>query len=110
MVAASWSGSAVFPSRPGGGSRCAARTLTTPLRPRWPATAVRPRATRREPEVPDNEPFGPPNQDAAEEVIERLEWADGKQEETPHKRLRDVSRRTALTGGAAGIAAFILQA
>jgi simple sugar transport system substrate-binding protein len=60
--------------------------------------------------VPDNEPFGPPNQDAAEEVIHRLEWADGKQEDTPHKRLRDISRRTALTGGAAGIAAFILEA
>jgi simple sugar transport system substrate-binding protein len=60
--------------------------------------------------VPDNEPFGPPNLDAAEEVIERLEWADGKQDDTPHKRWRDVSRRTALTGGAAGIAAFILQA
>jgi simple sugar transport system substrate-binding protein len=60
--------------------------------------------------VPDNEPFGPPNQDAAEEVIHRLEWADGKPEETPHKRWRDMSRRTALTGGAAGIAAFILEA
>jgi simple sugar transport system substrate-binding protein len=60
--------------------------------------------------VPDNEPFGPPNQDAPEEVIERLEWADGRQDETPHKRWRDLTRRTALTGGAAGIAAFILEA
>jgi simple sugar transport system substrate-binding protein len=60
--------------------------------------------------VPDNEPFGPPNQDAVEEVIHRLEWADGKQEDTPHKRWRDITRRTALTGGAAGIAAFILEA
>jgi simple sugar transport system substrate-binding protein len=48
--------------------------------------------------------------DAAHEVIERLEWADGKQEDTPHKRWRDMSRRTALTGGAAGVAAFILNA
>jgi simple sugar transport system substrate-binding protein len=43
-------------------------------------------------------------------VIERLEWTDGKQEDTPHKRWRDMSRRTALTGGAAGVAAFILNA
>jgi len=50
------------------------------------------------------------NLDAAEDVIERLEWADGAQEDTPHKRWRDVSRRTALTGGAAGLATLILQA
>src|SRR5262245_20934764 len=98
------------PRRTGGGSRCAARTLMMSLRPRWSATGARPRATRREQEVPDYEPNDRPDLDAAEEVIERLEWADGKQEDTPHKRLRDVSRRTALTGGAAGIAALILQA
>jgi len=50
------------------------------------------------------------NLDAAEDVIERLEWADGAQEDTPQKRWRDVSRRTALTGGAAGLATLILQA
>jgi simple sugar transport system substrate-binding protein len=50
------------------------------------------------------------NLDAAEDVIERLEWADGAQEDTPHKRWHDVSRRTALTGGAAGLATLILQA
>jgi simple sugar transport system substrate-binding protein len=72
---------------------------TTPLRMR-----------RREPEVPDHEPDFRPNPDAAEEVIERLEWADGKQDDSPYKRLRDVTRRTALTGGAAGVAAFILEA
>ncbi len=60
--------------------------------------------------MPDNEPFGPPNLDAAEEVIERLEWADGRQDDTPPKRWRDLTRRTALTGGAAGLAAFILEA
>jgi simple sugar transport system substrate-binding protein len=58
----------------------------------------------------DHEPHHQPDPDAVEEVIERLEWADGKQDETPHKRLRDVTRRTALTGGAAGVAAFILEA
>ena len=66
-------------------------------------------AARRELEVPD-EPVQRPDLDAAHEVIERLEWADGKQEDTPHKRWRDMSRRTALTGGAAGVAAFILNA
>ena len=59
--------------------------------------------------MPD-EPVQRPDVDAAHEVIERLEWADGKQEDTPHKRWRDMSRRTALTGGAAGVAAFILNA
>jgi simple sugar transport system substrate-binding protein len=57
-----------------------------------------------------DEPVPRPDLDAAHEVIERLEWTDGKQEETPHKRWRDISRRTALTGGAAGVAAFILDA
>ena len=59
--------------------------------------------------MPD-EPVQRPDVDGAHEVIERLEWADGKQEDTPHKRWRDMSRRTALTGGAAGVAAFILNA
>jgi simple sugar transport system substrate-binding protein len=60
--------------------------------------------------VPDHESYDRPNPDAAEEVIERLEWADGRQDETPHKRWRDLTRRTALSGGAAGLAAFILEA
>jgi simple sugar transport system substrate-binding protein len=60
--------------------------------------------------VSDHESVERRNLDAAEDVIERLEWADGEQEETPHKRWRDLTRRTALTGGAAGIAAFILEA
>jgi simple sugar transport system substrate-binding protein len=38
-----------------------------------------------------------------------LEWVDAKaQEETPATRLRAVTRRTALTGGAAGVAAALL--
>jgi simple sugar transport system substrate-binding protein len=60
--------------------------------------------------VSDHESERRHNLDAAEDVIERLEWADGAQEDTPHKRWRDVSRRTALTGGAAGLATLILQA
>jgi len=60
--------------------------------------------------VSDHEPTDRPNPDAVEEVIERLEWADGKQDDRPHKRWHDVTRRTALTGGAAGVAAFILEA
>ncbi|HEY6760541.1 MAG TPA: sugar ABC transporter substrate-binding protein [Baekduia sp.] len=48
--------------------------------------------------------------DPVHEAIERLEWMDGKDEETPHSRLRAFSRRTALTGGAAGLAATILAA
>src|SRR5215217_2024867 len=48
--------------------------------------------------------------DPVHEAIERLEWAEGKQEETPASRWRAVTRRTALTGGAAGIAAAMLGA
>jgi simple sugar transport system substrate-binding protein len=65
---------------------------------------------RREHEVPDHERNDQPDLDAAEEVIERLEWADGRPDDTPHKRWHDLTRRTALTGGAAGVAAFILEA
>src|SRR3954465_8768043 len=48
--------------------------------------------------------------DPVHEAIERLEWAEGKQEETPASRWRAVTRRTALTGGAAGLAAGMLGA
>jgi simple sugar transport system substrate-binding protein len=50
--------------------------------------------------------------DPVHEAIERLEWMDEKAdpEETPHSRLRAFSRRSALTGGAAGLAATILAA
>jgi simple sugar transport system substrate-binding protein len=48
--------------------------------------------------------------DPVHDAIERLEWAEGKYEETPGSRLRAVTRRTALTGGAAGIAAAMLAA
>jgi simple sugar transport system substrate-binding protein len=60
--------------------------------------------TRREPAVPDHE------SDFAHEAIERLEWADSKEEDTPERRMRAVTRRTALTGGAAGLATAIIAA
>jgi len=44
------------------------------------------------------------------DAIERLEWDERKDEETPYKRLRQMTRRTALSGGAAGIAAMVLEA
>ncbi len=48
--------------------------------------------------------------DIVHDAVERLEWDERKQEETPYKRWRQVTRRTALTGGAAGIAALALEA
>jgi simple sugar transport system substrate-binding protein len=48
--------------------------------------------------------------DPVHEAIERLEWMEGKEEQTPHSKLKAFSRRTALTGGAAGLAATILAA
>jgi simple sugar transport system substrate-binding protein len=48
--------------------------------------------------------------DTLDDALERLEWSDAKEEETPHSRFRALTRRTALTGGAAGIAAMALEA
>ena len=48
--------------------------------------------------------------DPVHEAVERLEWAEAKQEETPAIKLRALTRRTALTGGAAGIVATMLAA
>src|SRR3954469_1335616 len=48
--------------------------------------------------------------DPVHEAIERLEWQDAREEETPESKLRAFSRRTALTGGAAGLAATMLAA
>jgi simple sugar transport system substrate-binding protein len=51
--------------------------------------------------------------DIVHEAVERLEWDEGKEAakyaETPN-RFKQLTRRTALTGGAAGIAAMMLQA
>jgi simple sugar transport system substrate-binding protein len=44
------------------------------------------------------------------DAVERLEWDERKEEDTPPKRWRQLTRRTALTGAAAGIAAAILEA
>jgi simple sugar transport system substrate-binding protein len=49
-------------------------------------------------------------EDVVYDAVERLEWDERKQEDTPHKRLLQVTRRTALTGGVAGIAAMMLEA
>jgi simple sugar transport system substrate-binding protein len=50
------------------------------------------------------------DQDSVHDAIERLEWMDAREEETPESRFRAFSRRTALSGGAAGLAAFLLEA
>jgi simple sugar transport system substrate-binding protein len=44
------------------------------------------------------------------DAVERLEWDERKEDENPFKRWRQMTRRTALTGGAGGIAAMILEA
>src|SRR6476620_7513264 len=49
--------------------------------------------------------------DPVHEALERLEWADGKQgEETPVSRWRAMTRRAALTGGAAGMVSAMIAA
>jgi simple sugar transport system substrate-binding protein len=49
-------------------------------------------------------------EDVVYDAVERLEWDERKADETPFKRWRQITRRTALTGGAAGIGAMILEA
>jgi simple sugar transport system substrate-binding protein len=44
------------------------------------------------------------------DAIERLEWDERKEDDTPFKRWRQMTRRTALTGAAAGLAAAALEA
>jgi simple sugar transport system substrate-binding protein len=44
------------------------------------------------------------------DAVERLEWDERKVEDSPLKRVKQVTRRTALTGGVAGVAALALQA
>ena len=48
--------------------------------------------------------------DIIDDAVERLEWDERKAEQTPYSRWRQLTRRTALTGGAAGIAAMVLEA
>jgi simple sugar transport system substrate-binding protein len=49
-------------------------------------------------------------EDMMGDAVERLEWDERKEEDTPPKKWRQMTRRTALTGAAAGIAATILEA
>jgi simple sugar transport system substrate-binding protein len=48
--------------------------------------------------------------DPVHEAVERLEWHDSKQEETPHTRWAAFTRRAALTGGAAGLVSTMIAA
>jgi simple sugar transport system substrate-binding protein len=50
------------------------------------------------------------NEDHIHDAIERLEWDERNEPDSPGKKLRQFTRRSALTGGAAGIAAMMLQA
>jgi simple sugar transport system substrate-binding protein len=49
-------------------------------------------------------------QEAVHDAIERLEWQDAREEETPHSRLAAITRRAALTGGAAGLVSTMIAA
>ena len=49
-------------------------------------------------------------EDVMGDAVERLEWDERKEEKTPQKDWRQLTRRTALTGGAAGLAALALEA
>jgi simple sugar transport system substrate-binding protein len=49
-------------------------------------------------------------EDVVHDAVERLEWDERKEENTPMKRMRQFTRRTALTGGAAGVAALMIEA
>jgi simple sugar transport system substrate-binding protein len=48
--------------------------------------------------------------DPVNDALERLEWQDGRDEETPHSRLAAFTRRSALTGGAAGLVSTMIAA
>jgi simple sugar transport system substrate-binding protein len=48
--------------------------------------------------------------DTIGDAVERLEWDERKEDDSPFKNWRQVTRRTALTGGAAGVAALALEA
>src|SRR5450755_2607809 len=49
-------------------------------------------------------------EDIIHDAVERLEWDERKQEDSPLKKFNQLTRRTALTGGIAGIAALALEA
>jgi simple sugar transport system substrate-binding protein len=49
-------------------------------------------------------------EDVVGDAIERLEWDERKEDDSPFKEMRQITRRVALTGGAAGIAAVAIEA
>ena len=50
------------------------------------------------------------NLDPVQEAVERLEWRDAKEEDTPRSRLAAITRRSALLGGAAGLVSTMIAA
>ena len=48
--------------------------------------------------------------DPVNDALERLEWQDAREEETPHSRLAAMTRRAALTGGAAAMVSTAIAA
>ena len=48
--------------------------------------------------------------DPVNDALERLEWQDAREEETPQSRLRGITRRAALTGGAAAMVSTAIAA
>jgi len=48
--------------------------------------------------------------DPVNDALERLEWQDAREEETPRSRLAAMTRRTALTGGAAALVSTAIAA
>ena len=50
------------------------------------------------------------DEDSIHDAVERLEFDERKENDDPLKRWKQLTRRTALTGGAAGIAAMALEA
>src|SRR5687768_15755786 len=48
--------------------------------------------------------------DPVQEAVERLEWRDAKEEDTPRSRLAAITRRSALLGGAAGLVSTMIAA
>jgi simple sugar transport system substrate-binding protein len=48
--------------------------------------------------------------DVVHDAVERLEWDERREDDNPFKRLRQFTRRSALTGGAAGVVALAIEA
>src|SRR4051812_28569625 len=48
--------------------------------------------------------------DPVNDALERLEWQDAREEETPQSRLAGITRRAALTGGAAAMVSTAIAA